>query len=169
MSKLEKRSLELYKGLSPKEKGILAFKLAIEDNVKEHEKLKSTVEHHTYRMLDAGVGDWFNYLFTVGQCLAADFWKSYALVLAAMLRARIADDDDRPTVTETLETVEYFEKHKIGVYKAAEKLCLEHGADFEAVKRIGGISGLETFVLGGNADDETVDYYLDILRRNAPK
>lgn len=169
MNRLEKRSLELYKGLSPKQKGVLAFELSIAGNEAEEGKLKGTVERHTYRQLDVDVVDWRQYLFTVGQCLAADFWKAYALELAAMLHARIADDDERPTVTETLETVKYFEGQKIGVYKAAEQFCQEHGVDFEAVKTIGGINGLETFILDGDADEDVANEFLDIFRRNAPK
>lgn len=169
MSRLEKRSLELYKGLSPKQKGVLAFELSIAGNEAEEGKLKGTVERHTYRQLDVDVVDWRQYLFTVGQCLAADFWKFYALTLAAMLYARIADELERPSVIETLKTVEHYEMQKIGIYEATRRFCEEHGVDFEAIKKIGGIDGVENFIFKGQPDEKVVNEFLDIFRRNAPK
>lgn len=142
MKRNTKRSLELYKSLSLKQRAALSLECAPARNADEMKAIYNSVPEYHYRLPDIEFRAWCDVFFHVAAIAGLEWWKSYAVMLAfdGFLLERHLTGDEDATEQARLETHwDTARKQQAAIYGALKQFCAKHGLSLEAACEIASI------------------------------
>lgn len=126
---------KLYGKLSPYEQAALCFEAAVRNDSADVEAIKSAVEwanyhcpHYDFRRRSFG-------LFLLGGYYGAEYWKSYSLMLVALMQA------ETEVTAHKAELVFQHAGNLAAMDEALNITCKKLNVDVEAVRKMAGCQG----------------------------
>lgn len=172
MSIITKRSIQLYKQLTPKQLAAVAA------GIHDHEELSilgKTVERKTYRMMDAAFLDWSDWFFKISTVLGMAFWQAKAGHLTMMgganqLANEELDEREQAMLDKVIQNIPLARANMKSALEAMRQLSEQHGFKFTDALRLADIDQHELDRLEGvDVHQERLDYFIDNLGSTTPR
>ena len=166
MSVMTKRSIPLYKQLTPKQ---LASVAAGIHDPEELTILGKSVERTTYAMMDAAFTDWNNWFFKISTVLGMAFWqaKAHYLTMTSVIH-QLGNHDlnakGKAQVAKVAKELPLAKANMKSALEAMRKLSEQHGFKFTDALRLADITQHELDRLEGvDVHQARLDYFIDNL------
>lgn len=175
MNKTTKRSIELYRTLTPKQQAALFLELASNDDIDEGQRVMDSVELRTYTHKHAVFNDWRDYMGRAALLMASEYWRLNFLISTDVVRLFSDKQDSNQTQLDKLLSddaiIEQMNQRQTtlnSMLRAFKQFSEDNGFSYEAMLKQGNISMAKKEDL--NRYDETVfNDWLDVFNRVAPK
>lgn len=172
MSMITKRSIQLYKQLTPKQLAAVAAGIHDPD---ELIILGKTVERKTYRMMDADFLDWSDWFFKISTVLGMAFWKAKASHLKMLgsvrqLTNKELDEREQAILDKVAQSIPLSRANMKAALEAMRQLSELHGFKFADALHLTDIDQHEVEQLKSvDAHQERLDWFIDSLGATTPK
>lgn len=133
MNKNSKRSIELYKTLTPKQQAAILFECIGDHAPEEAEKVRESVERRTYTTSHTVFTDWCEFMRLVGLITASEYWRLNFLMACDV--SQLGRNDG--VITDSLTNRRL---HLVALLKSVKTFSEENGFSYEAVLANGNIS-----------------------------
>lgn len=124
------RVTKAYANMKPEELAAIAFQFLADTNEKELDSVRGAVPWKSYKALDYDFRTRYDNLFHMASFFAIEYWKSQAMLLAAIAQAKenIADNDFEAS-DKALDAVASYRIRLVSLSRAGEIVCQELGID----------------------------------------
>jgi len=129
MNKNSKRSIELYKTLTPKQQAAILFECI--GDAEEAAKVRDSVEVRSYRLPHAVFTDWRDFMNRMGWVTASEYWRLNFLMASSVARF-MADT--------TTDGVDRYRGELTALLQSVKTFSEENGFSYEAVLASGNVS-----------------------------
>jgi hypothetical protein len=124
------RVTKAYGSMKPTELAAIAFQFLADTNEKEMTSVFRAVPWGTYRAPDYDFRRRYDYLFNMAAFWAIEYWKSYAMLLAALAQStKSLEENDFEASDNSLDAVANHRVRLVSLIQAGEAVCAELGVD----------------------------------------
>jgi hypothetical protein len=131
------RVTKVYAGMKPEELAAIAFHFLTDVNVKELKAVESAVPWRRYRAMDLDYRHRLRCIFDMSAYWAIEYWKSQAMLMAAMAQsAEVLREDDADAAEIALAAVGVHRVRISTLVRALEAVCSDFAIDPGAVWKL---------------------------------
>ena len=131
------RVTKVYAGMKPEELAAIAFQFLTDVNVKELKAVESAVPWRRYRAMDLDYRHRLHCIFDMSAYWALEYWKSQAMLMAAMAQsAEFLRDNDADAAELALDTAAIHRVRISTMIGAMEAVCRDFGIDPKSIWKL---------------------------------
>lgn len=142
MKMTTKKSIDLYKHLSPKQLAALTLQSMANLDANEVGKIRSAVPWKQYNCIDAAYTDWRDAFHAVVLVWSTEYWRQCFLCAATLNRVQsltsAADDQLDDAFDSIRKQLQQCVARQLAHSKVLYDLCNAHGFDYDAALKLAG-------------------------------